>query len=318
MKIFVGLILIIVTFTNMVYAESLTEKLEEFGTENGEAYIKPWVTSFGTSLNTGLYQSAKVMKPFLFGVTLNTMLAFVPDEDKTFIAKSPSFEFDGETYYVFNEAELETATVFGNKGKTFTVNDMIPDEINTGGLDIKMPNGINLPAIPMFVPQVQVGLPAGNELLLRIFPKAQIDKDVGKISFLGAGLKHSISQYIPLVPIDIAIQGMYQQMKVGEIIDITSLAVNAHISKKILMWTFYGGLGYEKSKMDVKYDGTAYAVNDNNLLEELPEKIEFNIDGENEMRATAGIRYSIALVKLYADYTISKYNVLNFGLGLSF
>jgi uncharacterized protein DUF6588 len=311
------ILIILLIFSSLIYAESLTKKLENFGLVNGKAFINPWVTSFGTSLNTGLYQSAKVMKPFLFGVTINTMLAFVPDEDKTFTCYSPTIEYGGQTYYLYNEEELETATVFGDKGKTFTVNDNIPDEIDLSDLDLKMPNGANFSAIPMLIPQVSVGLPAGNELLLRIFPKVQINKDIGELSFWGAGLKHSISQYIPLVPVDLAVQGVYQQMNVGDVIEISSFAANAQISKKLLMWTFYGGLGYEGSNMKVKYDGTTYEVDDD-ILEVVPDEIEFEIEGENEYRMTAGIRYSIALLKVYVDYTLSKYNVLNFGLGLSF
>lgn len=317
MKKIILISVISVLFTTAIWGVSLTQKLEEFGKENGKSYIKPWVTSFGTSLNTGLYQSAKVLPPFLFGVTLNSMLAFVPDEDKTFTAYSPTLEYNGTTYELYNEAELETATVFGDKGATFTINDALPDEIDMSGLDLKLPNGGNLSAVPLLVPQVQVGLPAGNEVLLRIFPKVEINQDLGEISFWGAGLKHSISQYIPLVPIDLAVQGVYQQMQVGDIIKISSMAFNAQISKKLLMWTLYGGLGYEKSSMNVKYDGTVYQV-DNDILQEIPEKFEFDIDGENEFRMTAGIRYSIAILKFYADYTLSKYSVLNFGLGLSF
>ncbi len=310
-------VMIMLLSTTVVGAESLIKKLEDFGKDNGEGYIKPWVTSFGTSLNTGLYQSAKVLPPFLFGVTINTMLAFVPDEDKTFTVYSPTVEINGQTYNIYNEEELETATVFGDKGATFHVSDDLPDGIDTSGLDLKMPNGGNLAAVPFLIPQVQIGLPAGNELLLRVFPKVQINEDLGEIFFWGAGLKHSISQYIPLVPIDLAVQAVYQQMDVGNILNITSFAANAQISKKLLMWTLYGGLGYEKSKMSVKYDGTAYEVEDD-ILQAFPQKIEFDVDGENEYRMTAGIRYSIAILKVYADYTVSKYNVLNFGLGLSF
>jgi len=89
--------------------------------------------------------------------------------------------------------------------------------VDATDLDFKMPNGGNLTAIPMLIPQVLVGLPAGNELMLRIFPKVKISEDIGDLSFWGIGVKHSISQYIPLVPIDLAVQAVYQQMKAGDI-----------------------------------------------------------------------------------------------------
>ena len=49
-----------------------------------------------------------------------------------------------------------------------------------------------------------------------------------------------------------------------------------------------------------------------------PLDIDFEIDGYNNFRTTFGIRYSLLLLKLYADYTISKYNVFNAGIGISF
>lgn len=303
---------------SITWAETLTQKLERFGAENGEAYINPWVTAFGTSLNTGLYQSAKVLKPFLFGVNLNGMAVFVPSEDKTFTLSSPTFEYNGQTYNLYNEAELESATCFGNKGATFTFNDDVPEGIDTSDLDLKLPNGGNLSAIPMFIPQVNMGLPGGNEIMLRGFPKVNIQKDVGDFSFWGIGLKHSLDQYIPLVPIDLAVQAAYQQMSFADVIDINSFAANIHISKKLLMWTLYGGVGYENTNMEVKFEGVSYQVNAANELIMTPKDIKFDIEGDNEFRATAGIRYSVLLAKFYADYTLSKYNVINFGLGLSF
>lgn len=318
MKKIIFISLLLSLMVSITWAETLTEKLERFGAENGEAYINPWVTAFGTSLNTGLYQSAKVLKPFLFGVNLNSMAIFVPDEDKTFALASPTFEYNGQTYNLYNEAELESATCFGDKGATFTFNDAVPEGIDTSDLDLKLPNGGDISAIPMFIPQVNMGLPFGNEIMVRGFPKVKIQKDVGDFSFWGVGLKHSLDQYIPLVPIDLAVQAAYQQMSFADVIEINSFAANIHISKKLLMWTLYGGVGYENTNMEVKFEGVSYEVNENNQLVVTPKDIKFDIEGENEYRATAGVRYSVLLAKFYADYTLSKYNVINIGMGLSF
>jgi hypothetical protein len=319
-KILLSLLLII--FVTSLFA-GIQEKLEQFGVDNGKGYIKPFVNAYGTNFNSGLYNTAKVLKPFRFGLNINMMLAFVPAEDKTFMPTRPdlSIEYEGETFYLYEESTDETATVFGKEGTTIHYNPILDNypELNASDLEINLPNGANLPAVPLIVPQFHLGLPAGNELMIRGFPKYEISKDVGDVGFWGVGLKHSVSQYIPLVPIDIAVQGVYQTLYVGDIIELNNLAFNAEISKRLLMWTLYGGLGFEQTKLKAEYETEIMVYNeDSNTFVPEPLDINFEIEGDNNFRTTFGIRYSLLLLKLYADYTMSKYSVFNAGIGISF
>jgi hypothetical protein len=319
-KILLSLLLII--FVTSLFA-GIQEKLEQFGVDNGKGYIKPFVNAYGTNFNSGLYNTAEVLKPFRFGLNINMMLAFVPAEDKTFMPTRPdiSMEYDNETYYLYEEPTEETATVFGKDGATIHYNPILDDypELNASDLEIDLPNGANLPAVPLMVPQFHLGFPAGNELMIRGFPKYELSKDIGDVGFWGVGLKHSVSQYLPLVPIDIAVQGVYQTLYVGDIIELNNLAFNAEISKKLLMWTLYGGLGFEQTKLKAEYETEIMVYNeDTTSFESQPLNIDFEIDGDNNFRTTFGIRYSLLLLKLYADYTMSKYSVFNAGIGISF
>lgn len=335
-KILLSLLLII--FITSLFA-GIQEKLEKFGVDNGKGYIKPFVNAYGTNFNSGLYNTAKVLKPFRFGLNINMMLAFVPVEDKTFMPTRPDLiitDTDGNPI-LYNNEEIhlyevptdETATVFGKDGGDIVHNSLLNNsallaalglsQSDVDALDISLPNGANLPAVPLIVPQFHLGLPAGNELMIRGFPKYEISKDIGDVGFWGIGLKHSVSQYIPLVPIDIAVQGVYQTLYVGDIIELNNLSFNAEISKKLLMWTLYGGLGFEQTKLKAEYETEIMVYNqDSNAFVSEPLDIDFEIDGDNNFRTTFGIRYSLLLLKLYADYTISKYNVFNAGIGISF
>ncbi|MCD4818576.1 MAG: hypothetical protein K8S23_07775 [Candidatus Cloacimonetes bacterium] len=305
-----------------IWAESLDEKMERFGKENGKMYLQPLVTAFGANLNSGFYNTAKVIKPFRFGVFFNTMAAFIPNSAKTFQAVRPDLivNIDGTDYYVYQPEEVESATVFGDQGGDFTINNSIPEEINTNGMEINLPNGAELPLVPLITPQFHFGLPAGNELMFRFFPKTEVNKNLGEVSFLGAGIKHSLNKsLLKLIPIDLAVQMVYQSLKVGDLIDVTSVAMNAQISKKLLMWTIYGGLGYENTKLKIEYQTEQMIYNANiNGFESTQIDIDFEIDGENDFRATAGIRYSMLMVKFYADYSLCKYPVTNVGFGVAF
>ena len=116
-KVFLSLLLIVMV--TALFA-GVQEKLEQFGKDNGMVYVKPLVTAFGTTMNTGLFNTAKVLKPFAFGLNVNMMLAFVPDEDKIFTAIRPDLYIEhpitGELIYLYEELELESATVFGEDG----------------------------------------------------------------------------------------------------------------------------------------------------------------------------------------------------------
>ncbi|HHE65410.1 MAG TPA: hypothetical protein ENL09_05240 [Bacteroidetes bacterium] len=320
-KAFLSLLLIVMV--TALFA-GVQEKLEQFGKDNGIVYVKPLVTAFGTTMNTGLFNTAKVLKPFAFGLNVNMMLAFVPDEDKTFLPTRPDLYLPGTEIYLYEEPTEETATVFGEDGTTIVHNSALDYIPGVEELDIQMPNGANLPAVPFLMPQFNLGLPFGNEIMIRGFPKVEISKDIGDLGFWGIGLKHSISQYIPLIPIDVAIQAAYQNLYVGELLTFSNLNANLEVSKKLLMWTLYAGVGYDKTDVaaDYTYEYTTLVEDENVPGLYLPgtaeQHIKFDVAGENEMRATAGIRYSLLLLKLYADYTISKYSVFNAGIGVSF
>ena len=284
------ILLIVVSLLLIVsglFASDFEDNLKQLLEDNGKEYVKPLLTAFGTNLNTGLYNTADVLTPSLlrpvrFGFNLHVMMAMVPSSDKTFEA-----EIDGMTY--------ETATVFGKDGG----HDALP-----GGFDVSM--------VPLFVPQFRFGLPAGNELMVRYLPPIDL-QDYGKGDFWGVAVKHSIDQHIPLFPIDLAVQGAYQSLAVGDMIDLTSMAFNIHASKSILMWTLYGGLGYEDVELEAKYE---YEPSIEGLD---PQEVNFDMKSDNNYRMTLGFRYTVLpFIHLNGDYTISEYHTFCLGLGVTF
>ena len=309
MKKIMFIFMVIFTFLNS-FAD-IQSNIEQFESENAKQFVQPLVNAFGTTMNTGFYNTAKVLKPFTFGLNVNIMLAFVPNEDKTFIAKRPDITNPLTGNHIYNEEEIDTATIFGENGGKFNSN-------YPGITDIQMPDGLDIPAVPFAMPQFNLGLPGGNEFLIRGFPKTEIDENFGEFGFWGIGLKHSIDQYIPLFPIDIAVQGVYQQLYLGDILKSTNINANLQISKKLLMLTGYCGIGIDKTNVTFEYDYVYDDLDDSGEIFPNEKIVEFEIEGENDVRMTAGLRYSILLLKFYADYTVSKYETINAGFGISF
>ncbi|MCK4339126.1 MAG: hypothetical protein KAW87_03960 [Candidatus Cloacimonetes bacterium] len=289
--------IIVFISSSVLFGNTLEERLSKFAGDNGKNYMKPFITAFGTNLNTGWFQTAKVTKPFRFGFTLSTALAFVPEEDMKFMASNPDTNL-----YIGNE--VESATIFGNDGGYF-------DSKVTGIDALMLPKGIDLNIVPFVFPQVFVGLPGGFEIIGRYFPPVELSKDIGEISFWGLGLKYQVSKLIPLCPVAISLQGVYQQFKLEDIITANCTFFNAQLSKGLVVVpiTLYGGIGIENTTVTAKYEYTG-GINNTN-------EVKFDITVENEFRVILGMRYKLLILDICADYSFGKYSVARLGLGFS-
>ena len=296
MKKIVSIFLIILFGIISIAQGDIINDLKNFGEVNGKEYMKPFVNAFGSDLNSGWFSTAKT-SPLSFGLTFNAMLAVVPDDDKTFLAQNPDT-------LRYKETEVVSATVFGNNGGFFT-SDEYPELFLPGGVDIK--------AVPLIVPQAHLGLPGGFEVEVRYIPPYEI-KDMGKISFVGGGVKYQVSKLIPMLSalLPISIQGSYQQLKLGDVVTVNSAFVNIHASRGLVVLpvTFYGGIGYESTQLKAKYTYTEPWSGT-----EVP--IDFDINGDNGFRFTAGARLKILLLNVMLDYSVGKYQTLRAGVGFS-
>lgn len=269
------------------------QNLGSFPESAAKGYIQPLIDVMGANLNSGLYHSASMSKLFGFYLGFKGMVVFVPSSMKDFTAEL------GPDY---NPQTVKTATVLGSKdgGKSVRYK---------GIQDVNLPGGIGLSAVPLAVPQVSFST-MNSELLVRYVPSIKINKDVGDITLIGVGLAHSISQYIPLFPIDIAVQGAYQQLKVGSYLKATALNFNVHASKGFIFFAVYGGAGYESFSVDINY---TYKSPQGQAQE-----ISFSSKGKNNFRVTAGLKLKLFILDLNVDYSVGKVNVLSAGLGFSF
>jgi hypothetical protein len=176
--------------------------------------------------------------------------------------------------------------------------------------------GIGLGFFGLAMPQVSVGLPLKSEVMVRMLPTMKVG-DFGDVSFLGIGLKHNVSQYIPvpLFPVDISAQFVWQQLKIGTLLESKHTAFNVEASKKLglpfLSLTPYVGLGIEHSTLKVSYviEGSG------TLLDGQP--VGFDLTGDNNFRATGGVRLGLAFLTINADYSMGAYNTASLGLGLT-
>ena len=248
-------------------------------------YATPLATFTGSYLNSAGYYSADV--PSFFGVRIGLigMMVLFPDD---------------QTIFTLDNGE-KTATFFGEKGAA------VPGSEGY----IVYPPGINLTSIPTGIPQIAVST-LGTEVLLRYIPAIELD-DV-ETGLFGFGLKHSVSQYIPLLPVDIAVQFLYTSVSIenkAEEFDLsnTNTAFNVHASRGFGLLTLYGGLPYESTSMDVNYVFTGSSI-----LGNPDEKIKLNLDGDNNFRFTLGAALKLAVLVINADVNLGSQTVFVAGL----
>ncbi len=257
-------------------------------------FAQPLATTIGTGLNSGGFHTAYVPSTFGFSISFHYMQINIPSSQMTFTPNLPN----GYT------SSQQTATIWGNKGAVYT---------GPNGY-ITYPNGLNQSNVPFAVPQVTASL-MGTEVLIRYLPSINVgDK---KFNFFGVGVRHSISQYIPFIPVDIAVQALYNKITVTDVIDATTFALNGEVSKSFGILTAYGGLQYESSKFDLTYtikgdksSGDPYLQQDHN--------VNASVDGKDNFRFIIGASVKIGFLALNADYNITTQPVIDGGVSFEF
>ena len=270
-------------------SQDIEELVSKYTENNGKGYMQPLADAFGATFNTGLFHSARMKKlgfQAYLGVVAST--AFISDKRTTFNATTEGFADP--------EITAEAPTVFG---PTESV-----DVEGPGGTVYVFPAGMNVKMIPFAIPQLSIGSVYGTDLTFR-FITFNLGEDFGDLNVFGWGVRHSISQYLKKLPVDIALGVYNQSFKVGDIVSANAWLVSAQASKRVMLFTFYGGLGYENTKLDLEYTN-----------EEEDVDIAFDLTGKNSIRLTAGITFNFGPAKLNIDYNLASQSVLSVGLGV--
>ena len=256
-------------------------------------YAKPFGTSLGMAFNSASYHTAKIADFFGFSIGFEGMAIFIPNDERTFTPSISGYNVDhpAQTIYGSNQS---TAYYGPNGFKVY-------------------PPGIDRSWVPAVLPQISASL-MGTELMIRYLPSISLGDDED-LSMFGIGLAHDISRYIPLSPVDISVQFLYNSLKITGVMDITAYALNAHASKSFGLLTVYGGLQYESSTFNLDY--TFNDPSNTNPVKQGRE-IKVSIDGDNNFRATVGTSVKLAVIVFNVDYSVGVQSVLCGGVSFEF
>jgi hypothetical protein len=278
---------------------NLENVLKHLSSDVVKGYIKPIGDQFLANMNAGMYHSAHIPVTGLgLQIEIIGMGSIVSDEQKTYDIVLPA------GFVVAPGTSLKTATIFGGKGTLFKD---APGGIPSG-LEFRGSDGIiNSSLFPLAVPQLRVGYIFGTEAMIRFVTSPSIgDNKFPKTTLFGAGVRHNVGQYIPALPLDIAVGVFYNTFAVGDLISMNSVAFGAQAGKKFAILSIFGGLQYEKGTMNITYT-TAGPT---------PQSLNIDLDAKNTFRATVGADLSLGFFSLFADANFGTVTNFSAGLGI--
>jgi hypothetical protein len=295
------------------------ELIKGVGNDMLQEYAKPLVYSYGVAMTSGLYHTAHAHKFLGFDIGIRVQYVQIPTSAKTFTAHVLACSVNTtqgkvDTFYLDIP---NAATIFGPVGPDSSFRP-------ANGITVPpaLPGGLGLAGMPFLVPQASVGLfLPGLELMVRGIPYKFQGAD---LLFAGAGLTEEITA-IPGIklPFNLAVQGYYQMLTLGGMIDSRSYGANIHVSKSLLLFAPYVGVGLDKSTMSFKYDFKFNAPDhidpETRQLVTVPVSLPVNLtyDTGVNFRAVAGIALKLGPILLNADYNWARYSAINAGLSLA-
>lgn len=270
----------------------INDQLSAYTGPNATGYLQPLADAFAVNLNDAFYFSADIPTTgFSFTLEIVAMGYLFEDEDRTFKATTEGGFAPQQT--------IDAPTVVGS-GQAVTVN-------GSGGTVFAFPGGLGLNSFGLAVPQIRAGSFLGTEGLLRFFTTETGDAEVGDLTLLGLGARHSISQYLPL-PVSLAAGAMWQTFSVGDdFIDANAFTLGVQASKRVSFFEPFAGLSYDRFSMDVSYESTAAGST---------QAIDLEFDPENAVRLTLGLAAHFLIGHAYGSYSVSDENNFSFGIAL--
>lgn len=344
--LFVGLTL---AAAPQVQAQESDNELEatlgEVGEAYARAYTQPLADVLGADFNAGLFHTARVERLGLnLYVGISGAAVSIPSSSRSF-----TLTYSGRVNVEVDEGPVQdktlnvpatfeardAPTIFGEEeeplidymsrydttvtylGITLPVSIDEVDQIETiGGLA-----NIDLIGAPML--HIRLGSVLSTDLLVRWIPAGLVNQgieaaggdpaEVGSAELIGVGVRHGLNTYLPILPLDVAMQVMWQRANLEdasneEILRVNTFAASLQASKQWRFVSVYGGLQTEESRLRVQY-----TFED----EDISVPVDFTLTGALKTRVVLGAGLHLGPVLLNAGATFGEFTVYTGGLGVS-
>jgi len=298
------------------------------------AYLNPMIEGLSYGFNGGWYTTAKAHKTFGFdiGVTLNAV--FIPSSKNYFTPGDLKLEVTKLTLPTSGKAP----TIVGPEDETtYSVDangDNQPDATFSGpqGLDFK--ENIKISGVLAPTAQIGIGIYKNTDLKIRWMPEVKAGSS--KVKLFGVGVLHDIKQHIPAIkvlPFDLAVLVAFTKIQGTTSMsgtfdapssdprpqemdyDMDAWLFQALISKKLAIFTFHGGIGYNTINTTSHVTGS-YIVVPGAPQGTFKDPVSLRFKNES-MRLSLGMRMNLGPIYLSGEYILQEYNTVSVGLGVT-
>ncbi len=255
----------------------LSDNLGGLTDANVAGYLGPLNTGLSGTMNSAIFRTGNVPTVgFNFSIGLVAMAIGYDDEDKTYLPADPP----GFTSLV----PTKVPTVVGDPTGVIVEGQ--------SSLAQLYPGGFNLDGFEIAVPELSIGSFFGTRVLIRYIGLDLGDSEFGEFKYIGYGAQHSISQWLPLLPIDVAAGFFMQGFEIGDdVVKASATHLNVTASKQFTILQPYVGLGYDSIELDAKY-----------VDEEHPDlSFDLTLDKETNMHLTAGVLAKLTPVNVFLE-----------------
>lgn len=301
-----------------------------------DAFIAPVLASYSTSQLAANYTTAKVLKPFAFGIGIGASGTQIAQSDLKFNFDQAPFT---DNMQLTNPDRRELPTILGGittQQLSYTVtgqSSISPGNSFSYSQTINALDGITIPAdlIPAGAIYISAGLPMHSEVYVRALP--EIDLDGVKNYMIGFGGKHEVSPYFLTEESDfhIALAGFYGRSKFSfvpetdlegkeqEVIFLDrTYSVESIFSFDKKFFSFFGLVGYYSGSTQFQVNGT-YAYNveaQTSPNGPVASQEVFNVQSPvNLSRSSSGVHAAFGasakigeLASLTFNYHVAQYN----------
>jgi hypothetical protein len=275
-------------------AAQLSDNLGALSGDNARRYLQPLSSGLSGTLNASIFPDGKIP---IAGLSLNIGVRLMgisfDDKDRLFTPTDPP----GFT----STASVQAPTVIGPTQAVA--------QPGAGGTTLYYPGGFDIQNFAVAVPQLTIGSVFGTRAVVRWIAVDLGDAEIGHLSLFGIGAQHSISRYIPVLPVDLAAGVFYQSFNLGDdLVDAATVHYGLTASKSFGLFTPYATVGLDRFDMKAKYESSSTG-----------ETINVDFDTESNGHFSAGGVFSLGVVRLYGELCVAAETGmaagLSFGLG---
>ncbi|MCK4546476.1 MAG: hypothetical protein KAW17_03450 [Candidatus Eisenbacteria sp.] len=288
----VALACLAICLTSAPVLAQLSDNLGGLTDANVAGFLGPLNAGLSGTMNSAIFRTGNVPAVGInFSIGLAAMAIGYDDEDKTYLPTDPP----GFTSLV----STRVPTVIGDPTGVIVEGQ--------SSLAQLYPGGFNLDGFEIAVPELSIGSIFGTRVLVRYIALDLGDSEFGEFKYIGYGAQHSISQWLPLLPVDLAAGFFMQGFEIGnDVVKASATHFNVTASKQFAIFQPYVGLGYDSIELDAKY-----------VDEDYPDlSFDLTLDNETNMHLTTGLLVKLTPVQVFVE--LNSGAATGIALGLHF